>query len=445
MLVVAMLAACGGGGGDDGGGSTAASSGGGATPKAWGTATLIETDNTGGADHPQVTFDANGNALAVWEQFDGTRTNIWSNRYTAGTGWGTAALIETDNAGDAGLPKVAIDANGNALAVWHQFDGPQTSGRSNIWSNRYAASTGWGTATLIETDNAGRAVAPRIAIDANGNALAVWNQFDGTRYNIWSNRYTAGTGWGNAALIETDNAGHAQAVQIAIGANGDALAVWQQFDGTRESIWSNRYTAGTGWSTAARIENDNAEDAFSPEIAIDGSGNALVVWRQHIGTLGSIWSNRYTAGTGWGTAAIINDTAGNGSHQQIAVDARGNALAVWRQFDGGLTNIWSNRYTAGTGWGTAALNENNAVSAHNPKIAMNANGNALAVWTHNGMLWFKRYTAGTGWGTSALIENNNAGRVAENHQIAIDASGNALAVWYEWEGALSNIWVNRFQ
>jgi len=102
--------------------------------KSWGTAALIETDNAGGAINPQVAFDASGNAVVVWQQSDGTRYNIWSNRYTASTGlWGTAALIETDNAGDANNPQVAIDASGNALAVWSQSDGT----RYNIWSNMY--------------------------------------------------------------------------------------------------------------------------------------------------------------------------------------------------------------------------------------------------------------------------------------------------------------------
>jgi hypothetical protein len=126
----------------------------------------------------------------VWEQSDGTfSTDIWSNRFIAGTGagtgWGTATLIETDNAGPAAMPQIAIDASGNALAVWLQWDGT----RYSILANRYTASQGWGTAALIETDNAGDAGSPQIAFDANGNALAVWRQYDGTRYNIWSNRF----------------------------------------------------------------------------------------------------------------------------------------------------------------------------------------------------------------------------------------------------------------
>lgn len=179
LLVLATLAACGGGGG----GGTAGGGG-----KAWGTASLIETDNAGHASDPQIVFDNNGNALAVWVQSDGTRNNIWANHYTVGTGWGTAAQIETDT-GNANQAQIAIDASGNALAVWTQFDGT----RNSIWANRFIAGTGtgtgWGAVSLIETDNAGDAYSPQIAIDANGNALAVWHQSDGTRFNIWANRY----------------------------------------------------------------------------------------------------------------------------------------------------------------------------------------------------------------------------------------------------------------
>ena len=117
----------------------------------------------------------------------------------------------------------------------------RTARRSNIWSSRYIAGTGWGPAALIETDNAGDAASPQVGFDASGNALAVWGQSDGTRINIWTNRYIAGSGWGTAALLETDNAGDANEPQIAIGANGQALAVWYQSDGTRSNIWSNRF------------------------------------------------------------------------------------------------------------------------------------------------------------------------------------------------------------
>jgi len=46
----------------------------------WGTAALIETDNTGYAWDPQIAMDAGGNALAVWF-LDGTRDSIQANRF----------------------------------------------------------------------------------------------------------------------------------------------------------------------------------------------------------------------------------------------------------------------------------------------------------------------------------------------------------------------------
>jgi hypothetical protein len=441
-LVLGWLTACGGGSG--GGGSAAVPPP--PTAKAWGVAALIETDNVGPAYLPQVAMDGSGNALAVWQQHDGMRFNLWSNRYTVGAGWGVATLIETDNISDASDPQIAVNASGNALAVWAQHDGAHR----NIVANHYTVGTGWGTAVLIETDNAGNANQPQVVMDANGNGLAVWTQDDDVHMNVMANRYTAGSGWGTAAPIETNNVGEAFEPRIAIGANGNALVVWRQDDGpgTRMNIWSNRYTAGSGWGTAELIETDNVGDAYSPRVALDANGNGQAVWSQFDGTRQNIVANRYTAGSGWGTEAIIRGV-GNADSPRIAFDPSGNALAVWVQSDGARYSLWSSRYLAGTGWGTAALIEtDNAGDVGSPQVAFDANGNALAVWGQSdGMrinIWTNRYTAGSGWGTAALLETDNAGD-ANEPQIAIGANGQALAVWYQSDGTRSNIWSNRFQ
>jgi len=417
----------------------------------WKTAQLIETDNAGDASYPQVAVDSSGNAVAVWYQSDGTRTNIWSNRYTALTGtWGTAELIETD-AGAAYDPQVTVDSSGNAVAVWYQHDGS----RYSIYSNRYTASTGtWGTAELIETDNAGDAYSHQVTIDSSGNAVAVWSQSDGTRFNIWSNRYTALTGtWGTAELIETDNAGAALNPQVAVDSSGNAVAVWQQYDGTRTNIWSNRYTALTGtWGTAELIETDAGAAQF-PHVAVDSSGNAVAVWSQYDGTRNNICSNRYTASTGtWGTAELIEtDNAGAALNPRVAGDSSGNAVAVWYQSDGTRFNIWSNRYTASTGtWGTAELIETDNVGyAMYPQVAVDSSGNAVAVWHQSdgtrANIRYNHYTTSTGtWGTAELIETDNAGD-AMYPQVAVDSSGNALAVWQQSDGTRTNIWSNVYR
>ncbi len=440
-LMALTMSACGGGGGGGGGGGSSTP-----PPKAWGTAVLIETDNTGDASRPQVAMDVNGNALAVWRQFDGTRDNIMANRYDVNTGWGMATLIETDNTVDSSSPQVAMDVNGNALAVWIQFDGT----RFNIMANRYDVNTGWGMATLIETDNTGDASSPQVAMDVNGNALAVWNQYDGTRDSIMANRYDVNTGWGMATLIETDNTGNANNPQVAIDVNGNGLAVWQQFDGTRDNIMANRYDVNTGWGMATLIETDNTGNANNPQVAIDVNGNGLAVWQQFDGTRDNIMANRYDVNTGWGMATLIEtDNAGDADDPQVAFDASGNALAVWNQFDGTEDSIMANRYDVNTGWGMATLIEtDNAGGAYQSQVAFAANGNALAVWNQfDGLadsIWANRYDAQTGWGTAALIETDN---VNENSrpQVAIDVNGNGLAVWQQFDGTGNNIWSNSYR
>jgi hypothetical protein len=409
----------------------------------WQVATLVELDDAGSASYPQISFDANGDAIAVWNQSDGTRYNIWSNRYTAAYGWGTLELIETDNTGDAVVPQISFDANGNALAVWRQYDGK----RSNIWANHYAAGVGWETAELIETDNAGDARNPQVSVDNDGNALAVWIQSDGTRYNIWSNRYLPGFGWGSAELIETDNAGSADRPQISIDSNGNALAVWEQDDGLRRNIWSNFYTYGVGWGVAELIETDNSGSAYEAQIGVDSRGYALAAWRIFNGSNNTVWANRYVPGSGWESPRMLQtDSSSNAGQVQIRVAPTGNALAVWRQRGDSRNNIWANSYTADVGWGSAELIEtDNAGDAQSPQISVDSNSNALAVWEQSDgtrdNIWSNRYTAGVGWGSAELIETENAGD-ARAPQISVDSDGNALAVWYQRDGTRDNIWSN---
>ena len=413
----------------------------------WQAANRIETDDTGTANDPQIAFDTDGNAFAVWSQYDGSRYNIQANRYTTGMGWGLAELIETNDASNAVNPQISIDSSGNAVAVWIQSDG---SSPDSVYANRYSVGQGWGNAELIETDDAGIVQSPQLGVDDSGNAVAVWTQFDGSRYNIWSNRYLPGFGWGTAELIETGD-GQANSPQIAVNHSGNAIAVWTQHDGSRFSTWSNHYVTNVGWGLAELIgAEDNSE--YYPQIGIDGNGNAIAVWAQFLSasTRLDIWSNRYTAGNGWGNAELIEvDDTGSGAYPQINVTADGNAVAVWSQDDGSYGSIWSNRYTVGVGWGTVELVEANPGNALYPQIDSDSRSNALVIWmqddgsnSNNYNIWANRYLLGQGWGNAELIEADagdaNAG------QIAIDTNGNALAVWQQSDGTRDNIWSNHW-
>ncbi|MFZ4859943.1 MAG: hypothetical protein ACOYL3_26565 [Desulfuromonadaceae bacterium] len=79
----------------------------------------------------------------------------------------------------------------------------------------------------------------QMAMDSGGNAVAVWQQYDGTRYNIRTNNYTPGSGWGPPLPIDSQ-AGASANARVATGATGKPFVVWQKSDGTRTNIWSSR-------------------------------------------------------------------------------------------------------------------------------------------------------------------------------------------------------------
>ncbi|HEY3421455.1 MAG TPA: NosD domain-containing protein [Methanomassiliicoccales archaeon] len=386
----------------------------------WGTAKLLET-GSGDASTPQVAVGTDGNAMVVWQQYDGTYYNIYASSYSSGA-WGTVTLIETIS-GSADSPQIAMDNNGNAVAVWRQYDGAYYS----IYANTYAAGA-WGTAQLLETAT-GDAKTPQVAMDNNGNAVAVWGQYDGAYYSTYANRYTAGA-WGAAKLIETAK-GDAQIPQVAMDNNGNAIVVWVQLDNVwRLSIYASKYTNAIGWGTTQLLETSNV-DAGSPQVAMDNNGNAIVVWVQ----AGMIYADRYSAGA-WGTAQPIKTSTVWGSSPQVAMDNNGNAVAIWAQ--GG--SIYANRYSAGA-WGTAKLLNTSAGWAMTPQVAMDNNGNAVAIWAQGGSIYANRYSAGA-WGTAKLIETG--AKDAFVPQVAMDGSGNALAVWQQNDGSHLSIYGNTY-
>lgn len=266
-------------------------------------------------------------------------------------------------------------------------------------------------------------------------------------YAKWANK-----SWGTAAYIE-DGTANAMNPQVVVDLSGNAIVVWQQSG----YIYANRYTQGTGWGGAAVIESETTT-AKSPQIAFDASGNAIAVWVQN----NHIWANRYTTGTGlWGTAAAIETESGVADLPQIAVNSSGNAIAVWVQAKDSYNNIYANQYTAGTGlWNATAVlididNEDSLTGYFNafiPQITIDSSGNGIAIWYQSAApdtnprdhILANRYTASTGlWGTAARIETDDSNN-AKDPQIALDSSGNAIAVWTQSNGTVNNICINQF-
>jgi hypothetical protein len=401
----------------------------------WGPAEKIETDSVA-SSYPQIEFDPDGNAIAVWIN----NKDIYANKYTAfAKSWGIAERIDSLPQGVSDL-QLAIDSSGNAIAVWVESQGSAT----NIRAARYNG-TSWEADVGLET-NGGQASDPQLAFDASGNAIVVWLQPGNSINSVWYNRYDAsGAGWGTAELLETtDNV--AFAPQVAVTDSGDAIAVWTQGNSAGYvAVYASYYTAGDSWGGASEIASEPS-DGYTVQIAADGDGNAIAVWYQiATGPSYTVWANRYSGGL-WGIAEVIENDVNVASIPQIVFDAHGNAMAVWKNSAGRLRY---NVNLSSTGWGTADNVESGSDSAFFPQLAIDAEGNAIVVWRqvtnlYYNSMWVNRYQFGNGWGTPELLEMEDMYPVSYP-EVAVDNNGNAFAIWIQSDGSADSAWVSRFE
>jgi len=416
-----------------------------AVAKAWGPAVRI---NPGDAfSHPgyaQVAVDAAGNAIAVWQEetAGATRNAVWSSRYLAGAVWSTAATI--DNAvGNAIQPQIAITPSGTAVAAF-----PQTlanfGGGLNLVVNRFSGA--WGMPHTIDALDITSPQNPRVGLAPDGAATVVFDQSDGTVSRVWANRSNAAGFWGAAAII--DGAGPTNVPEVAVAANGHAVMAWVQQTGAfTRALWASRNT-GVGWSTPVLITTDTGEVLSAIRIAIDDAGNAVGVWSQRMGNgRVAVRASVLVAATGlWNATATLSDSARDSFSPQIGRDGSGNAIAVWHEASGAnVGGIWASRNSGlGGSWSTPVLIQPaTAPRGVLPKIGVDGNGNAIAVWLQPvaGAAGFHVYAshfsaAGVGvWSAPVnLMADLTAYALVGSDMepvIAVNANGEAVVVWYQ--------------
>ncbi len=411
----------------------------------WGSAALIPTSG-GDIAWPQIAVNPSGVAFAVWARSDGTRNSIWANRYVPGSGWESAVLVETNDTGwnEAMLPQVVVDRGGNATVVWQQFD----STSWNVWANRYTQGSGWGSPRLVETDSPGHANRPALAIDDSGRVVVVWAYCNSacTTSALMATRFVPGSGWETPSQISTG--GYDSNPDVGVDASGNAIAVWDCGGGC--GIYGNRYVPGTGWGSEFGIATQCSgcgDSHFDPRVDVHPNGNATVVWKgaYQSGDTKRIEGRAYAPSTGFaGVVDIDTSTSYDRGLPQVSVDAQGRAIAVWYQSNGTAYHIWANRYTAAAGWGTAAIIDSvTEGDAYNPSVGIDDGGNATVVFhTYaNGRYNVStvRYDAASGWGNQSLLQADATGAV-----VAVEPSGNATALFHGNDATRWNAWAVRF-
>ncbi len=386
---------------------------------------------------PEVVLDAQGNATAVWGEWDGDDTVVESAYRPAGEGWqapvdiseasGAAVLVPGEH--DADYPRIAVDGDGNVMVVWERTTGAD---ETVIQAASRPAGGAWqAPVDVSEPSVTASDEEPWVAADERGDVTAVWKR-EGV---VQSALRPVGEGW--QAPVDVSEPGvEALTPQAAADAAGDATAVWMvQVEGRLLPRTAYR-PAGGDWGAPTDIAD--GEEGGDPQIALDAHGDTLVVW-----TGAGLWGAYRPAGGEWQAPVAISAVGEEIQFPRLALDAHGDALVAWGSDTyavGGYERVKVAYRPASGGWEAATTLSEDGGNASPGAAAFDQQGNAVVIWqrqSDSGEAIQAAYRpAGGTW--EAPTSLSESGTSSSDPMVVLDAEGEATAA----QGDVTAVWAS---
>jgi PKD domain len=325
---------------------------------------------------PDVAGDAEGDAVAVWLQSDGADYRVLAAYRPAGGSFGAPQTLSPAGY-EAREPRAAMNAAGEAVIVWSLASGLS----EEVQASTAAPGGTFGTPVAL-TSFTSAASLPQIALDSHGDAIAVWEGWDGANVRIEDAVRPAGGSFAEPQYLSPagDNAG---TPQVAFDAGGDALAVWR-FDGSPASTVQGAYRpAGGAFDPVQTISAPSSMPAQSPQVAFDGAGDGVVAWQQSDGSELSVYSNvRAPGDTGsFGAQTMLDPGAREAYEPRIAGDGLSATIVSWKTFNGIANTTEVAVRPAGGSFAPATAVSAESPQEGTPEVGVDAQGDGIAVWS----------------------------------------------------------------
>lgn len=355
----------------------------------WYDSQLLEDDDEGSNLHPQIGMFGGGNAIAVWERRTSGATFVQASIYSITSGWSEPEQIgrcgTCDSSGLSSGPQLTVGKNGTAIVIW----GRANNGVESIYANTLYGS--WGSEVEIDGDASNANVLPQVATDGAGNGIAVWERrTSGATYIQAAS--VSGSGWSAPLQIgrcgSCDSAGMTDGPQIDMNGSGKASVVWSRTNiisqGTENNIYSNNFD-GTAWLGEVLVETDDSGTNLYPDIVVDGAGVPTAIWESR--TLGATYVNASRFDfeeIAWAAQQQIGrcgtcDSLGLSSAPKISKNTQNKLAVIWGRLDSEYESIYANTYD--NGWGSEQrINLETSSSNTKPSIGVDSVGNVIAVW-----------------------------------------------------------------
>lgn len=382
----------------------------------------------------QVAIDSAGRDIAVWSRFDGNHYVIQSSTKDDSGFWSTPATISMAGA-DAFFPQVVTDQRGNAIAIWAR----KSSTNIVIQSASKALKRGWSAPVDISAhDITGNDAAfPQIICNNNGDAYAVWQQYNGVRNDVIISTRDVGRGvWSAPTVLSTSEApglGDTRP-KIAVDQTGNMIVVWNNSDvGAVQSVVKQK---GQRWTQPVNISGVGSY-VSDAQVKMDMKGNAIAVWTRSDGNNMIVQTSGKPLAGNWSTPINMSSPGEDAVFPCLAVNNDGNAIAAWQRFDGAYSIIQGATKPSKGNWSKPVDLTLTGEDASNPQVALGGSNAGVIVWKKsdgtNFVIEATTTAHGNAWSNPSVL--SLSGEDSVNPNITIDKFGNAVAIWHRFDGS----------
>ena len=411
---------------------------------------------TTAVDEPLLLSDAAGNGISVTDPDAGSAELEITLQITNGTvtiaGPSEPVDVNTEVSNQQTSPRVARDAAGNTVVVWASED--QDADGFGIFAQRYdVGGNPIGAEFQVNTEELSDQSEPAISMDANGDFVVVWQSEgqDGDSWGIYAQRYdSAGVAQGAEFVVNSETNTEQRNPDVEMDDAGNFVVVWQSLgqDGNGEGVYAQRFAAsGVPQGSEFQVHTASSGDQANAAIAMDASGDFVVVWTSDDGGSNEILAQRFDAsGVAQGAEFTVNSYTPNDQRApDVAMDDVGNFVVAWQSLaqDGADWGVYAQRFDAsGVAQGSEfRVNSTTSQEQSSPGVAMDADGDFAITWQGkpgNFDVFLQQYEAdGTAVGVETQV-NTFAGGDQLRPDIAMDADGDHFVVWEGKSGGGSN-------
>lgn len=291
---------------------------------------------------PAAAIDEQGNYILAWADNRNGNWDIFCQRFSAdGLAWGNNILVNTnDDESRQSEPVVAIKPGGGFIVAWTDYRNgfaQQRGSNYDVYAQLFDADGEYVGENFRVNGDFGAFYYqghPAIGTAPDGTFIVVWKDSRPQGNYIFGQRYDDSVRPIGNYFKVTDETAKPVRPKLSMDAEGNFIVVWFDFRDGDKNIYGQRFSseiekAGENF----RINDDTGTETQQyPEVSMNASGEFVVIWEDFRAGPRDIWGQRFNRlGEAVGNNFMLvedNDTCFPDDHQ-VALDDSGNFIVVW--------------------------------------------------------------------------------------------------------------------